>query len=294
MRKYLLIFLFVSSRLFAQSIEFKGKIKLSLEQLKKQFKTNKVDTYNFYTRSNEGFLAFDFNKILNHVYGSKEWRESTSLKVTTTDDYTPLIETYKFKKRKAYLAYARYDQKPFTTIGQYRDKIIDLSPFYLVWKEDYKKGAAKRRNHWPYKISGIQLQKSEDEKIIPEKGVNQDIIWGYKNFYKQCIACHKVNGVGGMKGDELIENNLVSEKTDEYLLKFIDNPRSIIQKAEMPRFPDKINLRSKRIKDIVKYLRYLDDRRKGKKKKSKSMKFNTKEWYEFIHKSKQSKNKIEK
>ena len=119
----------MSEWIFAQSIEFKGKKKLSLEQFKKQFKTHKVDTYNFYTRKSEGFLAFEFNKILNHVYGSKEWRESTSLKVTTTDDYTPLIETYKFKKRKA--RERGYAPEPNGITME-----INVQNYTSIWKND--------------------------------------------------------------------------------------------------------------------------------------------------------------
>jgi mono/diheme cytochrome c family protein len=260
MSKLALLSYFLSLHLFAQVISFSNGKTFSLPQLKEKFKIHTVVVYNYDTRSFEKYHAFTFNEILDETYGEDKWQNNFSIKVGTKDKYTPIIEIYKFRQRKAYLAFARADQKQFTTITGYKDKFVKLAPYYLIWKEDYKKNAAKRRNHWPWRIRSFHLEKNAPAQLIPGKEQEEDVTWGYKNYIKQCIACHKINGIGGRKAQELISNKLINKLKDSYLRKFISNPRSINKDSKMPMFPKKIDIRAKRINDIIKYLRYMSTR----------------------------------
>lgn len=253
--------IFISNLSFAQkkppNIEFiKGKT-YSLPKLKEKFKSHIVEIYNYEIKAYEKYHAFLFNELMNDAYDGNSWLKNSSVKVNTLDRYIPLIEMYKFKERKAYLAYARADQKAFSTISGLRDKFVQLSPFYLIWKESYKK-AAKRRDHWPYKISSIDLERFPPVFLIPVAQKDKGIMWGYENFMKQCIACHRLKGFGGENSGELIVGSPLKKYTDLYLKQFILNPRSKNKKSRMPAFPEKIDIKFKRITDIVKYLRYLE------------------------------------
>lgn len=256
MMKFLCLILFLSLNTFSQSLSFGDGKNINLDELKKTYKSEKVSVYNFHVNRSESYLAFDLKKILRDMYGQK-MGNFFGIKVDTEDKYSPIIEMYKFEERKPFLAYARADQSTFTTIKVYKDKVINLGPFYLIWEEDYKKDAAKRRDHWPYKVTGFSLVNEPPQHLRPGVDADENIVWGYKNFLKQCIACHRIDGFGGTKSIELISNGLIKKKTDDYLFKFISNPRKVNPKSKMEPFPTKIDIRKKRITNIIQYLRYL-------------------------------------
>lgn len=256
MKILIIICLFISN-LIAQEIKFSNGSVIKMEELKKKFKIHEVDVFNYHIRQVETYQAFDFKEILNNVYGIK-WRENTYVNFKTLDSYEPYVETYKFKERKPYLAFAKKFSKGFNTIhdGQ---KILELAPFYLIWLEDYKGKAAKRKNHWPYRISEVGLTKYTPLKIMPGLDAEKDIFWGYKNYVKQCIACHAIDGFGGKKGESVISESILS-KDNKTLYRYISNPQNMDQKSQMPPFPMKIGKRKIRIKNIVKYMRYISKR----------------------------------
>ena len=260
MLKILLIFIIFSVDVYAQKLVFKRGNSFDIDRLKKDHKIIPVEVWNYEVRSFEKYNAFNLKDILDAAFGENKWRNNFALKVYTLDGYTPLIEMYKFDQRFPYLAFEKSDRSKFSTIQGHKDKIIDLNPFYLIWRENYKKKAARRRDHWPYKITGFELVKHPPFKIIPEQKVDKDIMWGYKNYLKQCIACHSINNVGGSSGGKMFKEVKIEGKTDKYLHRFISNPRSFGKKKIMPPFPRKINMRSTRIKNIVKYLRYIEKR----------------------------------
>lgn len=255
MLKVILIFI-LSLSLKAQSLNFNNGKTLKFDDLKKNYKSHRISVYNYHIKRSEIYNGFDFKEILRDVYGD-ESRNYFGIKVTTRDKYSPIIEMYKFQERRPYLAFKRADQEPFTTIKYYADKVVDLGPYYLIWEEDYKKDAARRRDHWPYKITGFTLVNEPPRSLRPGKNAAKDLHWGYKNFLKQCISCHQLNGFGGSKGGELLSSGIIKKRTDDYLMKFIDNPRKVDPKSTMDPFPTKIDIRKKRIKDIVQYLRFL-------------------------------------
>lgn len=255
----LILFLFLPILCFSQTLKINGQ-ELRLSELKKKFKIYTVSVYNYEVRTHEKYHAFLFNELMLYVSGSSDWLNNYSIQAKTKDKYSPIIEMYKFKQRKAYLAFERADQKSFTTILDYKENFIDLSPFYLIWEEDYKKSAAKRRSHWPYKVLSFETSKHPPIDLIPDEDASKDVIWGYKNFVKQCIACHQINGIGSAKAGELVKNKILDRYSDKNLKRYISNPRSINKKAKMPQFPVKIDIRAERITNIVKYLRYMQKR----------------------------------
>lgn len=255
----LLFLVLLSSLTFAQTFKINGK-ELKLSELKQKFKVHTISIYNYDIKSHEKYHALQFNELMLYATGNSNWLDNFSIEVTTKDKYRPIIEMYKFKERKAYLAFERADQKNFTSISDYKENFVDLSPFYLIWDEDYKLNAAKRRNHWPYQVTGFTTLKHPPISLIPDQNVSKDILWGYKNFLKQCIACHQINEIGSDKAGELIKSTVLDRYSDKNLARYISNPRSINKNAKMPTFPEKIDIRKERIQNIVKYLRYMKKR----------------------------------
>jgi len=258
MIKPIILLSIFSSLLFAQSISFSNDKSLSLKDLKENYQVHKIEVWNYQTRSFEKYKAFSFKKILNNIYGD-QWKNSEFIKVKTKDQYYPFIEIYKFKERKPYIAFKRIDSHSFSSIFGYKDEIVDLSPFFLIWEEDYKGKAARRRDHWPYKITGFELEKYPPVSIIPEPGVDEDIMWGYKNYLKQCLNCHQINSIGGLKGGDIFTNK-VFKQTDKEIARYILNPKSVNPKSNMSPFALKIDMRGERVKNIIKYMRYISKR----------------------------------
>jgi hypothetical protein len=264
MKLFVLILISLSS--LAQTLSFDNGKTLSLKAMKEKYQVQEIEVWNPYIRKLEKYSAFDMKKILNDIYQEK-WKSVFSIYVETKDNYTPIIEVYKFKERRPYLAFAKVGEKGFDSIFSYKDKLIDLSPFYLIWIEDYKADdetkAARRHHHWPYKITKFGLLNQLPQELLPIFDTTKKIIYGYKNYLKQCISCHALKGIGGKKSFELLGSE-VMKKEDQYLHQYISNPRKINPKAKMPAFPLRIEHRTDRIKNIVKYLRYLE---KGPPKK---------------------------
>ena len=248
---------------------------LKLQDLKEKFEVHKVTVFNPYTLKPEVYNAFSMRDILQKVY-QDSWKDQFALTVTTKDKYSPIIETYKFEERQAYLAFSRADNKKFVSLTMYKEKIVDLSPFYLIWKEDKTKVPSRRKTHWPYKVTGFDLTNDKVEYLIPSKE-NKQLTWGYQNVRKNCLSCHTVHGYGSNKVSEIISTGMTKRMNDKTLAKFIHKPRSINPKSKMPRFSPKIDNRTDRIKNIILYLRYLENIKKRKRETS------TKKLLKVIH-----------
>lgn len=271
--KFLFIFILLTiSNAHSQELSFGDNKKTNLSDLKAKYVEREVEVYNFSLRAIEKYIGFSMNPILDKQFTRKAWKNSEFVKVLTTTGYSPMIEVYKFLNRKAYLTYKRADNKPFTMMSGYKDVISNMGPFYLVWEEDYKKDAAKRRDHWPFKITGFRLVDKVPQRLVPNKKTLENEYWGYQNFVKQCIACHSIDGFGSSKNGELISSGVVDKLSDKFFKAFISDPKSVRPKSRMDPFPLKIDIREQRISNIVSYLRFLSKQKKKKFRKSKSKK----------------------
>ncbi|OUR96574.1 hypothetical protein A9Q84_09500 [Halobacteriovorax marinus] len=267
---FITLSLLLSSSLFASArgIFFKkGNESIniySLEHLKSLFKVHQVSIYNPSTRKTETYNAFSVNAVFKKAFSEKiDWKSSFAFTIHTRDQYKPIIETYKFLQREAYLAFERTDLAPFRAITEYGEKLKDLSPFYLIWIEDKEKVPSRRRSHWPYQVTGFSISGLPPKYLIPGPKASKKISYGYKNVRKHCLACHTINGFGSKKAGELVSNGLVEFYSDKKLMRFISKPRNINPLSKMPIFSPKIDHRTDRIRNIVHYLRYITKKNKS-------------------------------
>lgn len=246
------------------SFAFSKQINLNVEELKKQYQSEDITVFNIHTKRLESYRGIPFNHILTKKFG-KKWQKSFAIKVIAKDGYEAHIETYKFLERNAYLVYERTDQKVFSAVIGASKVIVKLKPAYLTWKENYKEEAkntaAKRNHHWPFGVVAYDILDVIPPEILPYSN-KEDITWGMKNYFKQCIHCHQINGVGGTKGIDLFKNQGWKNKGKDWLKKYIDNPKNINPKSRMPVFPLDIDIRKTRINNIIDYLYDVTDTQK--------------------------------
>ncbi|TNE97391.1 MAG: hypothetical protein EP326_11495 [Deltaproteobacteria bacterium] len=245
-----------------------GVKKLNLEQLQKQFVEREVSTYNLDTKRIETFLGFSMDNII-HSFWSDVKEANNFVQIECHDGYIAYIEAKKFRTNRSYIAYKLKGNDNFVTIDGYQKKIVDLGRFYLVWKESYKKGAdTRRRHHWPWSIKSIKIINELPDDIKPLKTASDDVNWGYLNFVKQCLTCHKLNGFGGEVGPDLMLSENWKKQDDKWLMQYISDPKSLNKDSKMSRFPKYIDIREVRIRNISLYLRHLtglgEDKKEGR------------------------------
>ncbi len=269
MLKILILLLVLSANVFAKdkkNLHFfneQGRLvkMYSLRQLKNLFKSESFKTISAYTHREDRYNVFGFRKILTYVYGDpKTWRENYAIKVTGKDGYESLINMEKFFNNDSYLAYEIPGKTTFTGVTAYKDKFIDLSPYYLVWGKSKKGIYSASRYDWVWKIKKIELVKSPPKELFPGDKVSTSITRGYVGFLKTCVTCHRINGAGGSKNIELIRSNSIGKLTDKYLRNYISNPRKLNPKSTMPFFPKNIKGRRQKIIDISNYLRHMHNK----------------------------------
>ena len=256
--KILIIICLFMRVLFAQEIEFEAGKSYSLNELKAKFKVHEVEIFNYHINQLETFYAFSFNEIMNSVYHSSWITLSSHVEVSAKDDYKAYIGTYKFRFRVPYLAFEKKYSKSFTTVFDY-NKVLDLAPFFIIWKEHYKAGDAQRTSHWVYGVKKIALLRNVPLKIMPELSASENVFKGYDNFFKQCIQCHAIDGFGGNKSFSIFREETL-KKADKYLMRFISHPKYFDKNSKMPPFPVKITRRTERIRNIMSYIRYISKR----------------------------------
>lgn len=238
-----------------------GEVKKSyqLGTLYNSFKIVEVEGQAENSISFETYKAFDFAKVFKSALGPlSKYKEFYGLEFKGIDGYRIIIEMEKFLNRQAFLAVEIKGKKEFQILNHYKDSMVPLGPYYLVWKEKYKDGVARRRHHWIYQIKSVQPIKEIPKTLSPGEDVGQAVKYGFMNYMKQCYACHQINGVGGENGGELIINDKVRKLSDKHIKNYISNPRKIDKRASMPRFPKFIKHRRDRIINITHYLRHMD------------------------------------
>ncbi len=115
---------------------------------------------------------------------------------------------------------------------------VDPGPFYLVWNQPHQRDI--HHYPWPYQLATIEIAAFETEypHTLPgSAAVNSPARAGFRIFRVECIACHAINGEGGMIGPDLnVPRSIVEYRPTAQIKAFISNPQSF-RYTTMPAHP---------------------------------------------------------
>jgi mono/diheme cytochrome c family protein len=105
---------------------------------------------------------------------------------------------------------------------------VDPGPFYLVWSGDGQNDI--HRYPWPYQLATIEIAPFESEYPntlpagVPDASPART---GFAIFRSECIACHAINGEGGVVGPELnVPRSIVEYRPAEQIKAFVRDPET--------------------------------------------------------------------
>jgi mono/diheme cytochrome c family protein len=143
------------------------------------------------------------------------------------DGYSPVRHAAPLAREKGFIAVEDASQAP----GSWEPFANGETPapYYLVWPDHPHSNELP----WPYQLISIDVY---NQKALDLDGDSSDqFVKGRDLFFQNCITCHRIRGVGGTVGPELIVPHKVTEYWNhKFLRQFIQNPPSIRATAKMP------------------------------------------------------------
>lgn len=258
----LILALAPASTALAQEVAFKshGKAVKNLVQdaLEGLVPTAKLEVYDPNSRQNAEYVGFSFQALLDKVYGPT-WKNAEEILFTCADGYQPSIPMQVFRAYPAMLAFKR-QSGPFNLVNKlHGSETIELGPYYLVW-DDLKHPKVKEEGEsvWPYQLVGVDLVSFVErfKNIAPPGKAPLTAKRGFLTFRKYCLSCHTINGEGGTKGVELnYPVNVTQYYREEWLRKWISNPRGIRFSTIMPGLSADAANREAQLTDVIAYLK---------------------------------------
>jgi len=205
------------------------------------------------------FEAVSFEALLDAVY-SPSWRDGDEVLFRCRDGYQPSVSVARFRRHRAWLAFARVGSNGFTIRKPESGEVktIDLAPFYLVWESDDAKSLRLDGDHgWPYQLVGVDLIGARDRfpAMAPPAGASESVELGFRAFRVHCSRCHRINGEGGTLGPELNgPTPFIRAVGADWLRRWIDDPAALSPKTRMPRLNPALPDRAQTIDTLVAYL----------------------------------------
>jgi cytochrome c2 len=205
------------------------------------------------------FLAFDFDAILDAVYG-EAWRREEELLFTCRDGYQPTVPVARFLEHRAWLAFERAGARDFSIakLESGATRRVELSPFYLIW-ENLDDARVRREGDygWPYQLVGVDVIRTQERfpRMTPPARASDAARAGFAAFRIHCSRCHAMNGEGGTLGPELNQPVSSVELRDrDWLRRWLDDPSRLVPDARMERLDPALPDRDRVIDEILAYL----------------------------------------
>ena len=240
------------------SVRGKPVAELSMAALRQKVPVTQITVWEPNEDKNVTYECFDAAKLFAAVYGD-QWKQIDEVLFTCVDGYQPVLPMDRFNRHAGYLVYRRLDQTAFNVQIRFENKKdVPLGPFYLVWNNLHSDELrAEGASGWPYQVVGVDLVNFADRfpGLSPPKDASDKAKKGFIAFRENCMACHTVNGEGGNKAPELnYPMNVTEYLSDEWIRKWLMDPRSVRYNATMPGFaahpnPDAL------VDDVLAYLK---------------------------------------
>jgi mono/diheme cytochrome c family protein len=241
---------------------------LDLASLREAVPSRGVRVFEPYEGREIGFEALAFAAVLDAAY-TTTWRTQEELLFTCSDGYQPTVPVQRVLDHKAWLAFARSEDEPFSILKleSGRPQRIELSPFYLVWENlDDAQVRQEGDYGWPYQLIAVDLIRAQVRfpRMAPPSSAGEHSRSGFKAFRVHCSRCHAINGEGGSIGPDLnVPFNPVEVREKGWLYRWIDDPSQINPASRMPRINPALERRGEAIDDIIAYLEVMAAARRG-------------------------------
>lgn len=138
-------------------------------------------------------------------------------------------------------------------------------PFYLVWTEPQVDHIGPEQ--WPFQVVSIRGMASVAERfpaLLPAKDANAEVLAGFAQFQKNCLACHRLNGAGDAQfGPDLnLPHNPTEYFAGDFLSRYIRDPQSLRRwpQGKMPGFSPQV-LSDGELQQLIGYLRHMAGRK---------------------------------
>jgi len=210
------------------------------------------------------YEGISLTALLDQVFG-EGWKMFDALKFTCQDGYQPIIPTSSIIANYALIAIAEKGQSEFNTLKRNNGETINPGPFFLVWESIKNKGAKTDPwLSWPWQITSIELTSfvREFPHSAPPNPATDLTQKGLLAFRQHCIKCHSINGDGGNVGPELnYPVNVTEYWKEEWLARFIADPKSIRPNSKMIPFYRDVDNRQAIITSIMAYLKVMANKK---------------------------------
>lgn len=146
------------------------------------------------------YKAYPVSPLLDQWLGT-EWRSPGVLVAfEAKDGYLSMVPTERLQRYPAYLAYANASGADFSVEMPPLNRRESLGPWYLVWDNVlHPELRVDGATYWPYQVTKIGLvNRPKLDKLMPPM-MPERYREGAQLTMKYCLACHRVNGVGGSK-----------------------------------------------------------------------------------------------
>jgi mono/diheme cytochrome c family protein len=204
------------------------------------------------------YLSVPANEVLDHLFGSEWQSPDNDIVFSATDGYQYAVNAERFKRYKAYLAYARADAGPFALADGEGQK-TELGPYYLIWDNiDDPSLIGQGAYGWPYKVVQVDVRSASVYAPLLPESASRQVRDGFALFKQYCLVCHQVANIGGQKLPTDLRQSLCS-RNDAELRALIDSPGEALRKGGMPPLDPQLQGEGRRqtIELIMAYLRTL-------------------------------------
>lgn len=203
-----------------------------------------------------GYVALPMDKLLDAWFGDDWKTPEAEIVFLAQDGYRSVIPGSRFRRDRAYLAFARDDGAAFKIDNPAQNETgISLGPYYLIWDD------APDRRHlgaygWPYQVARVELRSASEDRALRPSGARTDGEKGLAEAKEYCLTCHNIRGVGGEKyREDLVRATCRWQDAD--LKAWLDDPRRIRSATTMPPLNPLLPVAARRdaIEAIVGYLK---------------------------------------
>lgn len=189
---------------------------VAIPELIEKAPPEKVTVFDIDFNEPRAYWAIPWSKLIAALgLEPEKIREAKQLSFVCLDGYTVNADTANFfdTTKRAWLALASADEQtadmPERINGRWRplthgDKSLGFDPFYLIWS-DVEKTLAKRLP-WPYQLAEIKILGADPYAALKPDSSNPQLQSGFTHFVEHCIRCHKIDGIGGDMGGDIIRD----------------------------------------------------------------------------------------